>query len=584
MKKKLIVKFVMTVLCIAILSQSVIAFAADDSAKQDKLLRIGVTEDLDTLNPFTSNTASSYEIFLLTYDPLVAFDKNLESAKSLAESWKMSDDGLTWTFNLKKDIKWQDGEPFTAADVKFSYEAYQKHTEGMYSGAVMGIKTIDTPDDNTVIMTTENPKANMLLITAPIVPKHIWEKISDYDNYANTDCVGTGAYKLKDWKKGDACTLESNKEYFGGSPKVDGIVYKLFTNGDTMAQSLKNGELDIAEDLTSSNIKTIKDDKNITTYNSDDNEFYELAFNCSTDSGSKGNPALKNSKVRKAIETALDKSKIISLAYNGDGDVADTIIPKVAEKWHYTPDASEVNSYDVDKANKILDDEGYTNLDKDGYRLDENGKELKLSLVAISDATNNIKASQMIKSYLKEIKINVDLSTMDTGALNDKIANMDYDMFVWDWVGDVDPSTLLTVLTTDNIGDLNDANFSCEEFDKLVAEQETKIDDNERKKVIDEAQKVILREVPYAVIEYSKSYEAVRTDKVTGYAQTLKTNDGPIFFANTPANYFTVSLVSPNGINTTAIVASCVGGVVLIAVIVLIIVIKHKKRNLDDEE
>lgn len=584
MKKKAILKLLMCILCIAIIGQSITVFAADEDSKQEDLLRIGVTEDLDTLNPFTSNTAASYEIFLIAYDPLVAFDKNLETTKSLADSWEMSDDGLTWTFKLHEGVKWQDGEDFTSADVKFSYEAYQEHQAGMYSGALDGITSIETPDDLTVVIKTENPKANMLLITAPIVPKHIWENVSDIDNYDNSDCIGTGMFKLKEWKKGDACTLEANKDYFGGAPKVDGVLYKLYSNGDTMAQALKNNELDIAEGLTSTNVKSIEGDPNIKTYNSDENEFYELAFNCSVDEGSTGNAALTNNKVRQAISCAIDKEKIISLAYNGDGDLGDTIIPKVAEKWHYTPDESESFSYDVEKANKMLDEEGYDKLDSAGYRVDADGNELKLSLIAIADQTQNIKASQMIKSYLEEVKINVELSTLDSGALNDKIADMDYDMFIWDWVGDVDPSTLLNVLTTSNIGDLNDANFSNEEFDALVDEQQTKIDDDERKAVIDKAQQVILEQMPYCVLEYSKTIEAVRTDKVAGYVQTLSTSDGPIFFANTPANYLTVSLVTPNGVNTTTIVVSCVAAVVVIALIVLIIVIKRKKRNVDDEE
>ena len=157
------------------------------------ILNIGWTSEPDSISPFIAYSISATEIFKLIYDPLVAFDNDVKPVGRLAKDWSVSDDRLTWTFHLQEGVKWHDGEPFTSADVKYTYETLQESGLGLYAGYLDGITSIETPDDLTVVMKTDKPKANMLQSTTPILPKHIWEDVSmeDLETWPNDAPVGT---------------------------------------------------------------------------------------------------------------------------------------------------------------------------------------------------------------------------------------------------------------------------------------------------------------------------------------------------------------------------------------------------------
>lgn len=580
--KKAVLCIVMAV--ITLISVSGGTILADSSASSENLIQIGGCSAIDSLNPFVAYTAEAYEVFLLTYDTLTKFDKDMQTVPSLAKSWESSDDGLTWTYHLRDDVKWSDGEKFTSADVKFSYNAYLDNNASMYVTFLNNIDSIETPDDYTVVIHTSSPKADMLAINAPILPEHIWGKMTadELTSYDNADCVGTGCYQLVEWKKGESCLLKANKEYFAGAPAADGVVFKQFATTDNLTQALKQGEIDIALSLSSSDVKGLEKQSNITTYYSVSNEFTELAFNCKADGDSKGNPALLKKDVRQAIEYAINKDEIVKLAYSGDGVSAYSLLPASEKKWHYEPTADETHAYNVDKANALLDAAGYDKKNSDGIRLDENGDPLTFSLISRKDSAGGIKAGEMIKSYLEKIGIGVKLEVLDDGALNDRIfGGADFDMFIWGWVGDVDPSTLLGVLTTSNIDNLNDVYYSNTDYDALVEKQATILDLKERQQAVYDAQKILLDEVPYCLLSYVGSYTAVRSDLLTGITPI----NNLIFGSSCFDNYLTATTKdAAKGEKTLLWIGIGAGVVVIAAVLVTVIVVKKKKSGNEDEE
>ena len=141
--------------------------------------RVGWLLEPDNLNPFIGLLGQDYEIWHLNYDFLVGFDaKDLSPKPELAESWTVSPDGKTWTFKIRQGVKWQDGEPLTAKDVAFTYNYIVKNdlqTLAIYTGGITGAVATD---DYTVDITTEKPKSNMLAMVVPIIPEHIWSKVS----------------------------------------------------------------------------------------------------------------------------------------------------------------------------------------------------------------------------------------------------------------------------------------------------------------------------------------------------------------------------------------------------------------------
>ncbi len=192
----------------------------------------------------TSSTTSSYD-FLTDYS-----DQYLSTAPGLAESWTKSPDGLTWTFKIRQGVKWSDGVPLTAQDVAFSYMYQKKLDLTAFLSSLDGIKTVTAPDDTTVVITCERPKADILSMWVPIVPEHIWSKFKTYDaalKYLNSPpVVGSGPFQIVEWQKGKFIRCVANKDYWGGKPKVDQLVFQMYTNQDTLAQDLKLGTIDLA--------------------------------------------------------------------------------------------------------------------------------------------------------------------------------------------------------------------------------------------------------------------------------------------------------------------------------------------------
>jgi len=538
------------------------------------ILKIGTTEDIDSLSPFNAYERAATELFLLVYDPLVAFDENLKPMPALAESWSVSADGLAWTFKLRKGVTWSDGKPFTSADVKFTYEAIPESGLGLYGAFMEGISEIETPDDLTVVFRTEEPKANILQNPTPILPLHIWEAgAADFETFEDPAMVGTGAFRFHEWKKGEYISLTVNPDYFGGKPKVEGMVFTLFANRDTLARSLESGEIDVALNLYPDQVPELKKNDNIEIYSFSANGFTQLAVNSYEDPASKGHPALKDFRVRQALELAMDKKEVLAVALSGAGTVGTTLIPECTPEWHYALPAGKVRSYDSAAAKALLDSAGYADKNGDGVREDKSGKPLDFRFFVRSDNTREVKAGQMIQGYLKDVGISTQLSTIDDGALQDSIDGADYDLFIWGWGGDVDPTTLLAILTTEQIDGNNEPRWSDPAYDEIVRRQATILDAKARKAAVDEAQRLAYEAAPYIILAYDGDIQAVRKDKIQGLVRIV--GDGPVFYANTNLNYLKAAPASQakSGGGRTVLY------VLIAAAIILIIVVRAFKKS-----
>ena len=557
-----------------------LAFAGNVTA-QDKpqgfVLKIGTTEDLDSISVFNAYERAATELFLLVYDPLVSFDENLKPIPALAESWSVSPDGLEWTFKLRKGVKWSDGTPFTSADVKFTYEATMGSGLGLYESSLEGIKEIETPDDLTVVLHTEEPKANMLQNPTPILPKHIWEAAKgDYETFEDGALVGTGAFRFHEWKKNEYISLSANPEYYGGKPEVGAVIFTIFANRDTLARSLESGEIDVALNLYPDQVAALEKSGTIDILQFSANGFTQLAANSWTASESKGNPVLRDARVRQAIDYAMDKKEILSVALGGSGTIGTTLIPECIPEWHYRLPEGKERSYDPAAAKNLLSSAGCVDTDGDGVREDPSGKKLNLRFLVRSDNTREVKAGQMIQAYLKDVGIATTLSTVDDGALQDAIDSSDYDLFIWGWGGAVDPTPLLAILMTDQIDGNNEPRWSDPAYDELVKRQAALIDNKERQAAVFEAQRLAYEAAPYILLAYDGDIQAMRKDRVKGWVRI--NGNGPVFYADTNYNYLHVAqaaTASSGGSRTAVYVVA----LAVVAAIVLALVLRRKPKK-----
>jgi peptide/nickel transport system substrate-binding protein len=530
-------------LMFVLLFSSFIIPASKTKAADPFTLNIGWTSEPDSISPFVAYNIAATEIFKLIYDPLVAFDNDVKPVGRLAKEWSVSDDHLTWTFNLQEDVKWHDGEPFTAEDVKFTYEIMQESGLGLYAGYLDGITSIETPDDHTVVIKTDEPKANMLQSTTPIIPKHIWEDVSmeELETWPNEAPVGTGAFKFVEFKKGEFIKLEKNEDYFYKKANIDELVFILYANTDTMVQSLKIGEIDSAINIGANQVPLLEKEEDIDVISATTHGFTELAINSWPDSKSKGNPLLLNKDVKHAISFAIDKQKIVDVAYAGQATPGTTLIPPSLEFWHYKPSEEELRTYNPDKAKEIMDSAGFMDGDGDGIREDSEGNPLNFRLMLRSKTSEEVRAGEMIGSMLEEVGIGTEIETVDDGLLGDRIYdNADFDMFIWGWGTDADPTTILRVMTSDQIGNLSDSYYANKEYDQLLQEQAKLIDEKERQKVVYDMQKMLYEDAPYIILMYENAIQAVNTAKLEGWTKVSDV----YFFAFNHENYLNVKPVS----------------------------------------
>ncbi len=541
--------------------------AAD--AEGISILRIATSEDVDSLSPLVAYERAASELFLLTYDSLVSFDENLEPRPDLATSWEVSDDNLTWTFHLQEGVLWHDGQPFTSPDVRDTYDLLMATQLGLSPPFLEGIASIETPDELTVVIATEEPKANMLQNPTPILPMHIWGEMeaADLESFDNNALIGTGPFKFEEWKRGQYLSLTANADYFLTPPEIGGVVFTIFTNRDTMAQAIINDEVDVTMGLYPSQLENLTADPNVDVYEFADNGFTQLAINCWADPASKGNPLLQDVRLRQAMDYAVDRQSLIDVAFEGSGKLATTLVSLATPFWHYEPTADELRPFDLAKAAALLDEAGYTDKDGDGIREDAAGNPLKFRFLVRSDNTREVKAGQMIMGTLLEVGIETSLNTVDDGVLNDAIIASDYDLFIWGWGGDVDPTTILGLLTTGQIDNTNEPRYSNPDYDAAYAKQMTVLDENERQAVVFAAQQIAYADAPFIILSYDESIQAVRKDNLTNITP-VGGEEGPVFYANTNYNYLQAKMeagTGAGGMSSNLVIALLGAAVVAVA-------------------
>lgn len=498
---------------------------------EEAVYRIGYPNETDSLSPLAAYSAYAGDLFKLIYDPLIGVADDLSAVGKAAESWKISEDGLTWTFTIRKGLTWSDGKPLTAEDVKFSYELYLSAGLG-YSSQLAGIKEVRLVDADTVEMLTEAPKANMLQISAPILPKHVWETLSKEElaTFPNKAPVGSGPFIVEEWKEKDSLVLRANKNYYGGAPKIDKLIFILFANKDAMVQAIKTGEIDAALDINPNQVETLRNDPNIEVLHSDERSFTELGFNCWQSEKSKGNKLLLDKRIRQAMDYALDKKKLVNFSKMGSASPGTTLIPPSQPDWHYEVPESLLRAFSPEKAKALLDEAGYA-VGKDGIRQDKDGNRLSFRFAVLSNYDHYVKSSQLMKKMFADVGIEVNIEIMDEGVLIDLMGggSADFDLFIWGWTSNLDPSYILSVMLTSEIGNMSDCFYSNPEYDALYEKQATAVDLAERKRIVDQMQAILYEDAPYVIMYYNKVYEAYRTDKYTNFVRVPAEN-GPLFY------------------------------------------------------
>lgn len=477
-----------------ILIQVLICSAAEQP-KRGGTIVLAYGADPSTLNMAMTYDGNTGRPMAEVFEGLVELDRDGESLPGLADSWEISPDDRTITFNLAKNVKWHDGKSFSSKDVKFSLtEVVGKyHPQGME--LMKNIKSIETPNDNTVVFHMQNvyPPLFTALVsrTCPIIPRHLYEGTDILKNPHNfSDPVGTGPFKFKEWMRGDHLTLVRNDNYRKpGLPYLDRIIFKVIKDMNALCLAFEKGEVDFLDyqNAVYTDYMRLSSLPNVTT--SPIHGFpsvTQIALN------QKDNKILANLKVRQAIYHAIDRQFICEKARYGLNPPLNSPIPAFYRDL-YNPNVKKYE-YNLSKANKLLDEAGYPR--------GPNGVRFKIRLTHEFAFPYTEKASQMIKPMLREVGIDIEVMPLERAVVFDKVYNKyDFDMFVGAYGTGGDPAVGISRLYVSSeirpVPLVNVARYSNPEVDRLFDEGASTMDRKKRAKAYYKVQEILTEELPY---------------------------------------------------------------------------------------
>lgn len=524
------------------------------AAQEPLVLRVGTTQDLDSMNPWSTALIVGFEVYTLNYETLAYWDENLKAMPAFAESWDTSEDGLTWTFTISPDKRWSDGTPATAEDARWTYQLVLDAIAAETSVGLgyidpyvsdAGVTAVSAPDPQTLVIEVAAPTDRLIPNYVPILPKHIWEgqtldTIGDFQN--EPPVVGSGPYQAVEWQTGQSVRFVRNEHFTGRQGAADEVVIQFYADAvDTMVQALQNGELDYARGVNPDQFEQLTGLPDIKTVAGTANGFTELGFNTygtgtgkTIPNGGPSTPALLDAAFRDALGYAIDKDLLVERVLGGYGDPGTTQVPPFQTAWHKEPDRPR--TFDIEQAKSKLEAAGYP-VNGSGQRLDKDGNPIVLELVFPDSEDYYPQSAEFIVDWFGQLGITVNSQQYDSDTLIDKMLppeagdeyTADYDLFIWGWGGDVDPNSLLGIFKCDEIGNSSDSNYCNPRYDELYEQQNAASDPAERKRLMDEMQEIFYNDAPYHILFYDAQLDAYRTDRFTGWQNQPISNGVPLF-------------------------------------------------------
>jgi peptide/nickel transport system substrate-binding protein len=468
------------------------------------------TSDAVSFHPYlTTDTASSSYQGMVYASGLLRLDHNtLEYIPNMAESYSISPDGLTFTFHLRKDMKWSDGQPITAQDFQWTYDQVIKPENGFpYLSQLSFIKSYKALDDYTLEIKIGEVYAPALgqmsdLITP--LPKHIWQNLPWSDPQKNPQInnptVVSGAYKLVEWKRDQYVIFEANPNYwFHGAPNITRYVTQIVPDQDVAYEKMKTGETDTAP-ITPDKLAEAKTLPNINVY-----EWWPAAATWSyVGLNTRQGFVTSDVNVRHGLSYAIQKQLLVDKVMLGQAKRQCSVFPDTA--WVYNPDV-ECYTYDKDKALAAFAQAGYTL--QGGKLVDKSGKQLQLKLIygPNTSQTRELMAIS-IQNDLRQIGIEANIQALEWSSFLQAIqaAQPDWDMYIGAWQSTIEPQIMYTIWAKDSIPQLNSVGYVNPQVEQLFKEAGATYDTAVRKQKYGEIQKIIADDSPYIFLFYQKAW------------------------------------------------------------------------------
>ena len=474
----------------------------------------GQAEDPATLDPINTDIAEAVHVMTNVFDTLVTYDDTTtDIVPALAESWTTSEDGKTWTFKLRPNVKFHNGDAFDSAAVKLTFERLLQDKHPLlfdparpYKPAFEMIEAIETPDPLTAVFQLKQPSAillpNLAMFPASIVsPRALEESQAGFGDRP----VGTGPFKVVKWSRDQQLLLEAFDDHWRGPPKTKRLVFVPVKESATRAQRLERGEIHIAEGLAPTELERLSSLPQV-------NVAEQTGMNVAYLSLQTEKPPLNHAKVRRAIYQAIDKNKLVEIGYAGHAEPAVSMVPP--SMWGHD-DALKGHPYDPAQARALLEEAAKEH----GFELP-----LRLNLSVMNQARPYLPQPLPVAGYLRdalgEIGIRVNIVGRDVNQHFEHLERGEHELAIAGWNSDnSDPDNFLyTLLDPDNIAERgsNLGRWRHERYHELMlaGRQETELD--KRLPIYHEAQQIVLDEAPVVPLVHTKLRTAM-SSRLRGY-------------------------------------------------------------------
>jgi peptide/nickel transport system substrate-binding protein len=464
-----------------------LAMAGTAFAQGSGVLNFGLSGNPDTLDPHKTSGTLTFQVLKSFYDTLVEPDTTGKLVPALAESWNVSADGLTWTFTLRQNVTFHNGQKFTSKDVVATFGRIKdKALASPKASEFATIKTIAADGDYKVVMTLEKAYAPLLASLASgwgaILPSGL---IEANHNFAS-EPVGTGPFKFSKWIRDNKITIVRNDNYWmKGLPKLASVEFNIIIEPSVLVQGLQSGAIEAVEFIDPEDAPKFKGNAKVTIKKELTSLIMVMAMNCSR-------PPLNDLRVRQAVNYAIDKQTVLDVAYGG-GKIGSTFLD--TGNAYYT-DFSSYYPYNPEKAKQLLKEAGV------------GSKEL--TIYVPQNYPLHVKAAELYQQMLTDVGMNVKIQLVDWSTwLSSVYSGGNYDFTVISHTGKLDPDgTLAGYGTGKYVKWLNPT------VDAALKKATTIADFTARKKLYTEALDIMAKEVPFVYLGSSYRYVATRSNVV----------------------------------------------------------------------
>ena len=433
----------------------------------------------------------------------------------LAESWKSNDDATQWTFDLV-DAQWHDGQPFTSEDVQFTYE-YIKENKLWLSSVLSNVDYVECPDEGTAVFHMKSPSPAFLddLSHCPgiyIMPKHIFENISDPTHYVDERWIGTGPFKFDSMIQDQYVRLTANEDYHGKKPSINEVIIKVITNKDSQLLALKSAEVDVVNDISPAVARNLEGTDNIRVFTAAATRGYELGFNLN-------NYPTDHLEFRKAMAHAVNRKKICDIVFDGFAASTNTtfLMPDVAYDYVNPDVPGDDYKYDPEIAKKMLTSSGFVDQDGDGWIEGADGEDVVMTMPVSDTSSYESRMAEVLKEDWKTLGIKVELKQVDSSQKQDEYHKSNFFIVGMPYLMHDDVDDLTHFEVDSHFGKANWYDYNEPDYNALAEELRNTADREKRKEIGYRMQELLDKDVPTVPICGADVIFAYRADRFSGW-------------------------------------------------------------------